>query len=241
MKAKTISFSDMWAFRECPSCYLERVTRKRRPAETIYEAVGEAAHAAIAAPSEQRETILKEHISRLPSEQQAEAEKLMREHIYANERLAQADAATGRKSEKQLSWFDEVSGWTLKAKPDEIGFIVGGDSAVLQITDLKTARFMRGKHKEQLYFFGMVASLALNHRGPIKLVLRLLGSESEHVFWYSHFSTQRSLLKLRDLLAEIEMFLANPQEYIASGEHGRYCCCQSRESVASGYRTARAA
>lgn len=231
MKAKTISFSDMWAFRECPSCYLERVTRKRRPAENIYEAVGEGAHAAIAAPVEEREAILKEHVGKLPSELQEEAEKLMREHIRANERLVQTDAAANRQPEKQLSWFDEISGWTLKAKPDEIGFITREDSVVLQITDLKTARYMKGKHKEQLYFFGLVASLALKHRGPIKLVLRLLGSESEHVFWYSHLSTERTLLKVRTLIGEIEKFLSNPQEYLAGAEHGLDCCCQ-KQSVA---------
>jgi len=223
MKPKTISFSDMWAFKQCPFCYLERVTRRRRPAETVYEAVGEGAHAAIAAPAEEREAILRKYVSQVSPEQQEEAEKLMREHIRANERLVEGDQSSDRQPERQLSWLFEETGWTLKAKPDEIGFYTDQSGLrVLQITDLKTASWIKPKHKEQLYFFGLVASLALDHRGPIKLVLRLLGSETEQVFWYSHFSTQRSLARVRALIGEVETFLADPWQY----EHGSRCCCQ---------------
>jgi|AGTN01.3.fsa_nt_gi hypothetical protein len=228
MKAKTISFSDLWAFRECPFCYLERIRRKRKPPANIYEAVGEAAHAAIVAPEEEREAIIEKYISQLPEEQQEQAGKMICEHIRANARLVQQDESINRKPEKQLSWFFESIGWILKAKPDEIGYYTDSRGAkVLQITELKTASFLKAKHKEQLYFFGLVASLALGHRGPIKLVLRLLGSETEQVFWYSHFSTERSLAKVRSLIGEIETFLANPSEY-GVGEHGLQCCCRNQ-------------
>lgn len=230
MKAKTISFSDIWAFKQCPFCYLERMKRRYRPAETIYEAVGEGAHAAIAAPAEEREAILQKYISQVSPEQQEEAEKMMREHIRANERLVDRDESSDRQPEKQLSWFFEATGWTLKAKPDEIGFYTDQSGLrVLQITDLKTARWIKPKHKEQLYFFGLVASLALDHRGPIKLVVRLLGSETEEVLWYSHFSTQRSLAKVQALIGEIETFLADPSQY----EHGSQCCCQIQTAQAA--------
>jgi hypothetical protein len=211
MKRKSLSFSDMRAFMDCPWSYLERITSKRRPPERIEEIVGEATHDLAAAPVEQRQPILSKYIRDTDPTQRAEVEKLVRERISVADQMSQSASHVGEKinKEKPLSWFDPVSGWQLFAKPDETKFFLTEHGVhVLDIIELKTGYVLKKKHREQLYHFGMVASLALNHQGPIRLVVRLLGSGKSHEFRYYHGATAGSLAKVRAMIEQIEQFLA---------------------------------
>jgi hypothetical protein len=107
-----------------------------------------------------------------------------------------------------MQYVDPVSGWTLKAKPDEVAEVEGRfGGKIPQITDLKNACFLREKHKRQLFFFGMVLCLARGITTPIKLVVRLLGSDKSEVFWYSPKMTERKLEEVRTVIHRIEDFL----------------------------------
>src|SRR5262249_24508891 len=138
--------------------------------------------------------------------------------------------ATRLKKEKQLSYFDPISGWTLKAKPDEIGKTKNDyGREIPMILDKKIAIHPRYKSrraalkslekcKKQVFFFGLVYSMATGYKGPMKLVVRFLGdpenrlpndmkfegTDNELWFWYSPNGTERSLIETRALITDIE-------------------------------------
>ena len=114
---------------------------------------------------------------------------------------------TNAKKEKQLSWFDPVTGWRLLAKPDEISTFPFGNTTLMEIADLKTAGRFSYKHRSQLFFFGLVASLSKDYNGPIRLVVKLLGSNKRKEFWYSPKATKTSLENVRAVIRQIESLL----------------------------------
>jgi len=220
-KTRTLSFSDLRTFQECHYAYVERLTFGFAPTDTIAGAAGEATHALAAVPADEREATLASQLEQLPEDQREKVEGLIRDYTRAADELSLQAAVRNREAEKLLSWRDPVTGWVLKAKPDQIGFVDSEGQDVLQITELKTARFLRTKHKNQLYFFAMLASLALNFTGPIRLALHLLGSSTPVVFWYSHKATERSLDRVRSVIRQIETVMAETEKSLDSLE----CTC----------------
>lgn len=205
MIRKTLSYSDMATFLDDPEKYIERVTSPRKPPEHIHQLVGNVVHAMAPASAEKREQILERQLNSFPEEELAEARERINRFLDAADSLSRE--GDGKASEVQLSWKDPVTGWTLKAKPDELSMLDWGNGEMMEIADLKTASRLKYQHKSQLFFFGLVATLARNYQGPIKLVVKLLGSGTEETFWYSPKATGRSLDKVRNIIRQIERLL----------------------------------
>lgn len=207
---KTLSFSDIQSFLESKEGYLERITNGWLRGESFSDHIGESVHAVAAAPPEEREKVLADQLQLAPLEEREQLEQIVRTRVNESESLAQSEQLANRMKERLISYFDEETGWTLKAKPDERSEVVdrfGGTT--IQITELKNASFLKEKHRQQLFFFAMVLSLAQGISRPIKLVVRLLGSGTEEVFWYSPKATERKLVEVRRLIHKIEDFLAS--------------------------------
>lgn len=205
---KTLSFSDMQTFFESQEAYLDRITRGYQRGEMFSDHVGECVHAVAAASSEEREAILAQQLELAPPEDRQELATTVRERVQSGETLAANERLSDRVKETLISYFDQKSGWILKAKPDEMSEVDDGfGGKTVQITELKNARFLREKHRKQLFFFAMVLSLTQGISKPIKLVVRLLGSGTSQVFWYSPKQTERKLLEVQRVIHKIEEFL----------------------------------
>jgi hypothetical protein len=200
---KTLSYSDLATFLEDQELYIERITSPRKPWEHLHQLVGETVHAMAAADDRARDRILDRRLAEVPEEEKEAARSKIMQMIETADALATPAEKTSQ--EEQLSWKDPVTGWILKAKPDEISMLEKG--RLMQISDLKTASRLKYKHKSQLFFFGLVAALAKNYQGPIRLVVKLLGSGLEESFWYSPKATERSLEGIRATIARIEALL----------------------------------
>lgn len=206
---KQLSYTDKKAFEECPLQYKFRKERRRRAQATIHEVAGDVAHAMAAEePKNRDEAEIVEQLKRLPEAEREEAKQLVTELIAAADELEDDEDVEDKTKETQLSWEDPVTGWKLFAKPDEIGMVDGGRGRdVLQLTDLKSAESLKRKHKDQMYFFALVAHLAKvrNYYGPIKLVVKLLKTKTEaEVGFFSPRETDRVLLRIRWTIRMIE-------------------------------------
>ena len=213
MRTKTISFTDMKVFLESKEAYLERITTGWKRSDSVPALVGEGAHALAASDEADREGILKEQLEQVPDEERETVERLIREAVANDDNLAENQNIVWRRHERQFSWTDPVTGWTLKAKPDEIALTVeesGG--VVLQVAERKTARYLRRKHKDQVFWEGMLVRLQLGYNGPLRLLVRLLGSGTEHTFWHSRKVMDRCLENVRAVIRQIETYLEEQRE-----------------------------
>ncbi len=246
MKAldKRLSFSDLWAFNECPQQFLWRRQRVRGEF-TVHQAVGNVVHKLAAeGDSEAAREYATRQLARFTPGEQAEANQRIEALAQANEEMSGEDTSCDRKPEKLVIWKDPISGWELVAKPDEVSVTQGRKGLdLLQVTDIKTGGRLKKKHKEQIYFFGMVVSLARDYHGPVKLVVRLLGSRAsqstalpsshvpgEEVLWYSPHLTGKQLDKVRRVIQGIEAceekdnFPATPEWRACNGCKFRQRC-----------------
>lgn len=221
---KKLAYSDLRAFRECPQQYSLRVRRAKRAERTVHEAVGDITHAASADDSKERQAHLAEQLQALPAEQREEVAKAVEELTATALEMSEAQDVSEREKEKQLRWLDPQTGWELLAKPDEIGMVEdprGGE--ILQIVDNKTAYKLRSKHLKQLYFFGLVARLAKKYPGAIRLVVRLLKSKDEAVFFSSPKKVAEELAKIRGTIRAIESRIESDDFEAKTGKHCEGC------------------
>lgn len=227
---KSLSFSDLWTFLECPEEYLARIQRKKQKV-TKEQVVGNATHALAENHGEASDAIrisIEQELSLLPAEERAETLKRI-EIVAANaQEMATCDDEDDDDTDRESVYrflYDKL-GWTLCAKPDKVDFVEVDGRQVMEITDYKSGRSHeyydqetgdtayrpKRKHKEQIYFFAMVVSLALNWTGPIRLRIRYWGNKADcKPMWYSHRRTGEALLELSGHIARIERYLAEKQ------------------------------
>lgn len=197
------SVGDILAYRLCPRYYRELV-RGKRPVDE-FQVTGNVVHKRVVeGSSAEALAYQKAQLALIPEEKRAEVAEEIEELVKTAQEMVD-DEVTEENQEVQLKWFDSLTGWTVFAKPDELFYTGEGYSRVMQITEIKSKalRVKRG-HKDQLFMFGLIASLAHDYRGPIRLVVRLPRVEEEHEFWYSPKATPRELEALRATLLEME-------------------------------------
>lgn len=221
---KKLSHSDLLAFRKCPQQYWYRVRRMKRAPRTVQQVVGDITHAATATETSQRQALAARELVKLPVKQRAEVTKLVDDLITAADEMSQTQTVSELRKEKQLRWLDSETGWTLMAKPDEIGMVGkqrGGK--MLQIVDNKTAYRLRWKHKHQLYFFALVLRLSWTYSRAIRLVVRLLRSRKVEVFYSAPHRAAEELKKVRQTILAIESRLATGNFEAVVGRHCKDC------------------
>ncbi|MBZ0188188.1 MAG: PD-(D/E)XK nuclease family protein [Candidatus Obscuribacterales bacterium] len=208
MVRRILSHSDITLFLEDPDAFLLKITGKPRPPETLYQIVGNVVHRLASGTDKcAGDEFIRRRLEQLSEADKEKAFNLIRKHMDAIAYLDESYTEGSPDREKKLAWTDPVTLWSLVAKPDELIIAHGND--YMQIADFKTAFRLSPKHKEQLYFFAMVASLATGYKGPVRLVVKLLGSRCKEVFWYSPKATARSLSIVRSVIARIEVFLVS--------------------------------
>jgi len=226
---RTLSFSDINVFEDCELAYQKRKNRERKAPREIHQIIGDLTHrGAAAGDKESREADLQKQLDRLPQDARVEAERVVRELLDVDDEL---DEAGGEVQEQQkdkllLRCQGPNPNWELVAKPDETGMVDGGRGRpVLQLLDKKTAFVLKKKNKDQVFFAGMVAQIgrALSHDGPVKLVVRLLRSGQEHVFWYSRQATERNMFRIASVIRRIEAAVETG-EFKASTGHNCLRC-----------------
>src|SRR5215470_19466070 len=177
---KSLSFSDLWAFKECPQQFLARKQRRARSVNA-YQAMGDAAHALYAAPDrEAAESEVVKHLAVVPEQERKAARQRVEALAQVADDMADDDEVKDREKETTIRFFDEKSGWWLFAKPDEVSLTMGRfGREVVQVLDIKTGGRLKEKQVHQLYFFGLVASLERGYSGPVRLVVRLLAVDEK--------------------------------------------------------------
>jgi hypothetical protein len=184
----------------------------------IARSVGKAVEAAttVSTPRE-RADIVMEHIGHLPLHEQKAAIVRTVELIERADELA--DDTVDSTKQVQFSWYDPRTGFTFKAKPDEVQNTTDDRGPVIRIIDDKTASKVSCRHRRNLYFFGFVVSKQLQEeqaqarkRGElyimpsIQLVVRPLGKNSEgevsaeQAFWYKRRREDSQLSEYRRII-----------------------------------------
>ncbi len=226
---RTLSFSDLKVFDECELAYKKRKGRERRAPRQIHQIIGDLTHRGAAAVDQtSREADLLQELRRLPKADRDEAERVVRELLETDDEL---DEASGEVQDQQkdkvlLRCSAPHPNWELVAKPDETGLVDGGRGRpVLQLVEKKTSHRLKRKNKDQVFFAGMVAQVgrALSHDGPVKLVIRLLRSGEEHVFWYSRQATERNMFRIASVIRRIEAAVATGDFKASTGENCFRC------------------
>lgn len=226
---RSLSFSDWRKFEECELAYCKSKKRERKAPREIHQIIGDLTHRATAkVGGEEREADLARQLERLPEETRVEAERIVRELIENDEILDEAgdEVHDQQKDKLLLRCAAPVQHWELVAKPDETGMVDGGKGRdVLQLVEKKTAFYLRKKAKDQVFFAGMVAQVgrALSYDGPVKLVIRLLRSKQEHVFWYSRAATERNMFRVASVIRRIEKAVETGEFKANTGHHCESC------------------
>ena len=173
---RSISHSDMKAFLLCQLRYRFLKEGAERVEDRPEQIVGDVTHRATEeTDTETRLATLEEELGKLSTEDRELVEE------DARRCLENADALEDDKSfdvtrEKLLRYLDEETGWELVAKPDEVSMTYDESGAeILQVIDNKTSEFLKGRDKDQIFFFGLVVHLlrADDFRGSIKLIVKL--------------------------------------------------------------------
>lgn len=259
---RSLSFSDLWTFLECPQEYLARLRRQKQK-RSKEQLVGDATHAIAENNGETSESIrvfIEKEISLLPVEDR-EATRKRIELVSANaQEMAESDEDSDDSDRESVyRWLFAQLGWTLCAKPDKVDFVKEGGREIMEITDYKSGSSHeyldpesgeviyrpKRKHKEQIYFFAMVLSQALNWTGPVRMRIRYWGNKAEcKPMWYSHRRTQEALAELAGHIKRIEQYLAQQSFPAKPGFWCKDCplaeTCESNrqyKSVLSGNST----
>jgi hypothetical protein len=203
---RNIGVSRVIDSRHCMQLYLENLHAGMVP-QNEQEWVGQAAHEAAAADDKEAAwAAIEQKLEVLPEEQRQVVIRRARQMCEVAERERDPEA-TPECRERKMRW--EFEGWEIFAKPDELFFFPderAGGAMVMQITELKSTVRAKSWHWEQLYLFGLVASMVHNYHKPIKLVVRPMQGlpGAEEVRWYSPAETPRQLERLRGDLLRLE-------------------------------------
>lgn len=225
---RIISHTGLKIFDECPQAYIDWASRRRKQKRTVGNLVGDATHGIAEENGQLSAKVEKLIVSQLPLLPEDEREEALAriEEVAANAReMAEADDEDTDEAGRELvyRWFFEESGWTLCAKPDKVNFVVEKGEKIMEIRDYKSGSshetlgengkklyFARRKHKEQLFFFALVVSLASNWTAKIRLSIRYWGNKVDcKPFWYSRSRQSEELKELKVKLKRIEEYLAS--------------------------------
>jgi len=241
---RTLCYTDQATFEGCELAYEKRKMGESKAAPELHDIVGRLTHRAAAQQEDSREEDLVRQLERLPEPVRDEAERIVRELLDNDEELDEAgeEVHEQQKDKLLLRCKAPVPNWELVAKPDETGMVDGGRGRdVLQLVEKKTSYRLRKKNKDQVFFAGMVAQVGrvLNYEGPVKLVIRLLRSKQEHVFWYSRSATDRNMFRIASVIRRIEAAVESGVFKPNTGLHCNNCPYRNNCKAFAAWQNAR--
>lgn len=248
---RSLSFSELWAFLECPLLYLALLQRKKQK-NTKQKVVGNVTHALADNKGEETQEVrelLTRELSELPPDEQQETLERIQVVAANAQEMAENDEEDDDDTNREsvYRWFFEAIGWTLCAKPDKVDVVTENGRQILEITDYKSGSSYefqeeggvisyraKRKHKEQIYFFALVVSQAMNWKGPIRMRIRYWGNKTEcKPMWYSHFQTSKKLDEVTRYIRRIEEYVAS-QKFPANT--GFWCQTCPRSDTCDAYQ-----
>ncbi len=240
---RSMCASDQLTFENCPSSYWRRKMRHRRLPREFGQITGDLAHkAACIADPDERKAALDSALARVPEAMREEAAQLVQQLILSADAMqddyvgeVSKDKDLFRYTDDDRSWDMRdliATGWELVMKPDEIGMVWSEEHGqhILQIADLKKSEKMSEKMpykcKHQLLFFALVAHLArvYGYEGPIRCVVKFLGSQEETPFEYKPSGIWGILRRTRLAIKRIEACVADNNNFPeVTGPHCKFC------------------
>lgn len=211
---RSIAWGDLKVYRRCPEFFRHRMTQGWEP-PTAQEAISNALHAIaehrgdLAAATVQVE----QQIALVPDQDREFVRAQIAERApKVVEAVKKEDPTSIR--EKVFRWLDPKSGWTLCAKPDRVEFVPQGRRTMMVISDYKDSMNYNRRKRDQLFFFALVLSRALNFNDKICCVVEYLprGRRGQKVqldkFFFSHWQSDYQLREVQADLEQIDRFLA---------------------------------
>ncbi|HEY9720327.1 MAG TPA: hypothetical protein V6C69_22800 [Trichormus sp.] len=173
LRDRTLTFQMLWDTDRCMRRLLWGMLRHRRittPGDRLAQRVGKGFEIARAAetPDEVEEAVEATVARFAPEEQPAVRERLVelleRADVIDEEIAEEEPECDNVVAEKQTQFYAPLPGdWRMAAKPDGVNYLTNtpeyGD--VVQVVEEKTKGYYSSFLREQLYFFGLVISVAL--------------------------------------------------------------------------------
>lgn len=237
---KSISHSDMKAFLLCQLRYRFLKEGAERVEDRPEQIVGDVTHKATEETDiETRLATLETELGKLSDSDRELVEDDARKCLENADAL-EDDNSFDVEREKLLRVLDEETGWELVAKPDEVSMTVDGSGKeILQVIDNKTSEFLKGRDKDQIFFFGLVVYLlrSKDFFGSIKLVVKLLRAKEDPVkeFWFSRSRVKENLEAVRTVIRDIEKALEKDRFKPTTGEHCNWCPFREQCRAYKGY------
>jgi hypothetical protein len=111
---------------------------------------------------EERSIIVEAALQQLPDEEQPDALRRVETCVSRSDELRSDEQTAKVRTQHQFKWFDEVTGWSLMAKPDFVRFARDARGPVIQIIDEKTSGHITNYQRRFLHFLGIVVAKQLN-------------------------------------------------------------------------------
>ncbi|RTL34492.1 MAG: hypothetical protein EKK48_31415 [Candidatus Melainabacteria bacterium] len=167
MPMNTLTHQKMELFLRCRKKFRETVAKNRgqvSPEQQVAQIVGKAVELATATSDlEKRQVIIEAAMQQIADEDQTvEALQRVKNCVSRSDELRSDERASAVRTQRQFKWFDEVTRWTLMAKPDFTRFARDDRGPVLQIIDEKTAGHVTSYQKRFLHFLGFVIGKQLD-------------------------------------------------------------------------------
>lgn len=213
-RKRTTNVSRILEFMRCPKLYHHNIVAAKNKKTSERQVIGNATHKLAAGESETRTRELVD--TQLPDAPEERKVAVMAEALELAEQAREMEDpdldVTDEDREVQLQWYDPETDMTIYALPDELIMFEEDDRRrpgkkieVMQITELKAkAEWFRGYHWKQLFMFGLIATLALDYRYAIKLVLKLLTPGLQETKWFSQQLRDKQLFDLRQTLRAMD-------------------------------------
>jgi hypothetical protein len=228
-KKKRIAIWQILLFKLCAAQYFDCVLNRRRRPASKHEAMGRGFHEIGAGGDTETALEKVERALELIEIEPAERVDALERVRIMGEMAAELAEPNGEQ-EHQLCYHDEATGYDVYAKPDQISWFTNALGAkVMKITDRKKGYKFKDRHWDELFMFGLIASLVYNYTGPICLVVQLVGSgEKDDVVrekeeWYSPKRTRQQLADLQATLREIDAAWQARKFDCTPGFHCRDC------------------
>jgi hypothetical protein len=162
----TLTHQKMELFLRCRKKFRETVAKNRGKVtvqEHVAQVVGKAVELATATNNvAERQVIIEAALQQIADEEQTvEARQKVKACVSRSDELRSDERADAVRAQRQFKWFDEITGWTLMAKPDFTRFSRDARGPVLQIIDEKTAAHQTTYQSRFLHFLGLVIGLQI--------------------------------------------------------------------------------
>ncbi|MBY0359604.1 MAG: PD-(D/E)XK nuclease family protein [Candidatus Obscuribacterales bacterium] len=220
---RNVSITDLQTL-DCPHRFLGRRLGVRSKV-TLGSAVGDACHIVAEHGGDMAacQALVEAKVAALPTAERQEAVARIEELVANRQELGGEDEADDENAKRESlhSLLDDGPGgcgWTFFIKPDQWTEYQDGKGRVLEVIEEKTGEHASRRHWEQLRFFAMVLKRLKDHRGSLRLTLRLWGGKNVLQQWYSYGEQQRDLEVWRAKIARIQGYI-NAGHFPTSADH----------------------